>query len=109
MAHVRDRVSKRGKRADAIMDSLTATSRPNTKPWLGLVFVLASVSMIWLTILPRIGQVPTVRMRIESNQAAGINPTAVFYSDHPSMRETERKIESIVYHSDGAFWAPAWP
>lgn len=91
------------------MDSPEVTSRPNAKPWLGLVFILASVSVIWLTILPRIGQVPTVRMRIESNQAAGINPTAVFYSDHPGMRETERKIESIVYHSDGAFWAPSRP
>lgn len=109
MAHVRDRVSERGQRADAIMDSQSSLSQPNTKPWMWLVSILASVTMIWLTILPRIGQVPTVRMRIESNQAAGINPTAVFYSDHPSMRETERKIESIVDHSDGAFWAPSWP
>jgi len=87
---------------------VTKTSQ-KTNPWLQLVIAFTCITIVWMSILPRIGQLPSVRKRIESNQAAGINPTAVFYTDHPGMRQTERKIESIVYHMDGVFWSPFRP
>lgn len=71
---------------------------------LSLAAVGAAVAVIWLLILPPLGEIPSVRERIERNRNAGINPTAVFYTDHPAMPEIERRIELDVNSSSGSFW-----
>jgi hypothetical protein len=71
-----------------------------------LVIVLGIVSTVWLVVLPRIGESPAVRIRIERHRSSGINPTAVFYTDHPGMTNIERSVASCVDHPDRAFWIP---
>jgi hypothetical protein len=60
---------------------------------------------VWMFVLPVLSDLPSVRNRIERNRAAGINPTAVFYTDHPGMVEIERTIASYVDSRSGAFWS----
>lgn len=67
---------------------------------------LAAVVIIavWLVVLPALGQLASVRQRIEGNHAAGINPTAVFYTDHPAMTDIERRIAAKVDAPSSWFW-----
>lgn len=74
------------------------------KRWAQLVLATIAISILWLIVLPQIGQLAIVRKRIETNEEAGINPTALFYTEHPGMRDTERRMESVVDHRNGSFW-----
>jgi hypothetical protein len=67
---------------------------------------LAAVAIIalWLVVLPALGQLASVRHRIDGNHAAGINPTAVFYTDHPAMTDIERRIAAKVDAPSAWFW-----
>jgi hypothetical protein len=64
----------------------------------------ALVVFVWMFVLPVIGSFPSVRKRIDCNRAAGINPTAVFYTDHPAMADIERAIAARVNAPTGSFW-----
>ncbi|MCY2976196.1 MAG: hypothetical protein NTW52_16195 [Planctomycetota bacterium] len=64
----------------------------------------AVVVAVWMLVLPVVGDFPSVRQRIEGNRAAGINPTAVFYTDHPAMADIERSIAAKVNAPTGSFW-----
>lgn len=67
---------------------------------------LATVAIIavWLIALPAVGQLGPVRQRIDGNHAAGINPTTVFYTDHPAMADIERRIAAKVDAPSAWFW-----
>ena len=47
------------------------------------------VAVIWLVLLPRISRWRPIRTMIQSHEAAGIDPSAMFYSDleHLAYRE----------------------
>ena len=75
--------------------------------FLRLTFAVAIIFCVWIYLLPALGELKSVQTRIEKNRAAGINPTAVFYTDHPAMVDIERKIEDRVYSDSGAFWKPS--
>jgi hypothetical protein len=72
-----------------------------------LVLALIAISCFWTIVLPRVGELAFVRQRIEMNRAAGINPTAVFYTDHPGMGNIERSIAARVDAPSGWFWKPS--
>jgi hypothetical protein len=57
---------------------------------------LAAMAFVWGWILPRLVTLDAVRSRIDSNRKAGINPTAVFYTDHPKMQEIENRIKNRI-------------
>jgi hypothetical protein len=59
---------------------------------------LTAIAIIWGSILPRLATFDAVRSRIDSNRKAGINPTAVFYTDHPTMTDIENRIEARQWH-----------
>jgi len=69
-------------------------------------FILACtiIIAIWMFVLPVVSDFPSVRHRIDGNRDAGINPTAVFYTDHPGMADIERSIASRVDSPTGSFW-----
>jgi hypothetical protein len=69
----------------------------------------ALVVAVWMFVLPVLGEFTSVRQRIEGNRAAGINPTAVFYTDHPSMADIERSIAAKVNAPTGSFWQLSSP
>lgn len=72
--------------------------------YLRLCSIAFVVFVLWTWILPRISDLDVVRNRIEKNRAAGINPTAVFYTDHPGMSSIERNIAARVEHPNKSFW-----
>jgi len=69
-----------------------------------LMFACTIIIAIWMFVLPVVSEFPSVRHRINGNRAAGINPTAVFYTDHPGMSDIERSIASRVNSPTGSFW-----
>jgi hypothetical protein len=73
-----------------------------------LALSMVLIAVIWLTVLPRLSDIPSVRERIERNRNAGVNPTAVFYTDHPGMADFERSIQSRVEAPTGWFWKPSY-
>jgi hypothetical protein len=78
-----------------------------SQPLIGVVRLsLATVAImaVWLVVLPAVGELASVRQRIEGNHAAGINPTAVFYTDHPAMADIERRIAAKVDAPSAWFW-----
>jgi len=73
-----------------------------------LSLALIVIAVVWLTVLPRLSDIPSVRGRIDGNRNAGVNPTAVFYTDHPGMADFERSIQSRVDAPTGWFWKPSY-
>lgn len=60
--------------------------RPSATNCRGLIHLLAWVaagSLLWLAVLPRIGQVEQVRTMIDRNERLGIDPSAKFYTELP--------------------------
>lgn len=73
-----------------------------------LFLALFMIALVWLTVLPRLSDIPSVRDRIDGNRNAGVHPTAVFYTDHPGMADFERSIQSRVDAPTGWFWKPSY-
>ena len=69
-----------------------------------LSFALLAILAVWLIVLPAVSQMDPVRHRIDANREAGINPTAVFYTDHPSMADIERRMDAKVNAPSAWFW-----
>ena len=61
------------------MNSLSKPKLWNRRLW--FMVAVASLSTVWLVVLPRLGRAPVVRDMIERNQAASIDPSALFYTD----------------------------
>jgi hypothetical protein len=55
-------------------------------PGLGaLAICTAIIALLWLAVLPQIGNLPAVRATIRRNDSLGIDPSAKFYSELPAM------------------------
>jgi hypothetical protein len=68
--------------------------------------MMAVVTIFWLVFLPRLSQVDCFKHFIEGNQLRGINPSAVFYSEHPSAQRWEQSIQLRVDQNAQLFWGP---
>jgi hypothetical protein len=67
------------------------------KPWIGVLRLVVAaflVGFVWLTILPYIARMPTVRSFIERNEALGIDPSAKFYTELPAMPRLLERIRA---------------
>ncbi|MCU0711485.1 MAG: hypothetical protein MUC43_05465 [Pirellula sp.] len=59
---------------------------------LALFGFVVVVVVLWGLILPRVAQWRAVREREDRFSKAGIHPAAIYYSDHPSMKEIEGRV-----------------
>lgn len=50
-----------------------------------LVLIAGTAAAVWLLVLPWVGRWGPVRDFVESNEAAGINPSAVYYTEVEAM------------------------
>lgn len=57
-----------------------------------LIVVLVTGAFLWGYVLPRIATWESVRNRANRFSEAGINPAAIYYTDHPSMEEIEARV-----------------
>lgn len=65
-----------------------------------LIAMSVSVVLLWGYVLPRIATWESVRNRANRFSEAGINPAAIYYTDHPSMREIEARVARKLLSSD---------
>ena len=65
---------------------------PRKAGGLVLVVVLLSGFVLWGVVLPRMAEWESVRNRADRFSKAGIDPAAIYYSDHPSMNEIEERV-----------------
>ncbi|MFN7877075.1 MAG: hypothetical protein ACK5PB_17285 [Pirellula sp.] len=56
--------------------------------------------VLWGFVLPRIATWESVRNRVNRFSEAGINPAAIYYTDHPSMQEIEARVARKLSRSD---------
>lgn len=90
---------------------------------LKLTCAVLLTGLIWLVVLPRLSRWEPIRERIRANEAAGIDPSALFYSDlehlvyrdgrmrdrhprPPSVRDQESRHHEKAPHGREATGAP---
>ena len=61
------------------MNARHESTLPNQR-W-RFIFVVLAIVFVWIVVLPRLGQSSPMRGIIDRNQAASIDPTALFYTD----------------------------
>lgn len=55
----------------------------------------AAALVVWLGILPRMGQLGPIRTTIDRNESLGIDPTAKFYTELPLTPDTTWRMERL--------------
>lgn len=80
----------------------------NKRSWGGFTFVLMGISVIWLVILPQVGERPAVRQRIEILEDRGVDPGAMYYTDLEVMTEVKQRLTRLQREHPEAFWRPAF-
>jgi hypothetical protein len=72
--------------------------RPNrwaTNKPVQLAFVTACTAVVWLAVLPRLGEVKHVRAMIDHNEHRGIDPTAKFYTELPMIGRVRERLRGV--------------
>lgn len=59
---------------------------------LKLTAAVAAAGVIWLAVLPRVGSWGPVREFVRGNEAAGINPSAVYYTEVEAMGAIAERV-----------------
>ena len=68
---------------------------------------IAAVGILWLVVLPRIGETPAVRDFIDVNEARGINPGAMYYTELDAMPRIIDEVDRTRENASEAFWVPS--
>ena len=63
--------------------------------WAALAVLMALLAAIWLGVLPWIGGQPQFAAEIRRQQAAGIDPSALFYTELELMPAVIRRFERM--------------
>lgn len=76
-------------------------SQPSPSSGKTLFITLAlSCLVLWGIVLPRIAQWDSVQNRADLYSKAGINPAAIYYTDHPSMQEIEARVKRKLHSNN---------
>jgi hypothetical protein len=73
--------------------------------WVKLVCALAILGIIWLVVLPFIGQLPAVAQHIEDQQRRNIDPSAMYYSELEIMPAIAHRVERLQETHGQNFWS----
>ena len=79
-------------------------SEPGARGRLLLVAASAAVAVVWLVLLPWLGARPGLRERIRREEASGIDPSAMFYSELKSVRPIAEQVDRLREENPSAFW-----
>lgn len=55
----------------------------------------AGVIFVWLVVLPKLSETDALQKRIRFLESRGIDPAALFYSDHPGRQQWERRAMAV--------------
>jgi hypothetical protein len=73
--------------------------------WRRLIVCAITMFLVWTQLLPRLEKFGAVRTFIERMQEQGINPSAVYYTEHPASRDWERTIRERIARNPDIFWS----
>ena len=65
------------------MRPMFCRNNARSRGWLVLAAVTLVMTLIWGLLLPRVAATESFRKKRESLKQHGIDPAAVFYTDHP--------------------------
>lgn len=77
--------------------------REFAKRWGRFAVGLGVIALVWLVALPRLGERPGVRAKIEREEAQGINPEAMFYTELESMPAIVEQVNTLRNANPNAF------
>ena len=60
--------------------------------------------MVWGVVLPWVGSRPHVAARIQREEAQGINPSAMFYTELDALKPLVRRVDRAREAHPEAFW-----
>ena len=72
--------------------------------WGSLGVAIAAMGLVWLVVLPRIGEQPRVAEHIVTQQRLGIDPSALFYSELEIAAGIAHHVERLHDTHSGKFW-----
>ena len=78
---------------------------PNVKGWAALSLCIATIAIVWMLILPWIGEQQSVKSNIEHLKQRGIDASALYYTDLEAMEQIESDINAISKAHPDAFWS----
>jgi hypothetical protein len=76
--------------------------KKSTTAFLGSLVVLL---VCWGWILPWVNSCQDVRQYVERQRSAGINPSSLYYTEHPSAMAWEDSIRDRVDQNASLFWS----
>ncbi|MEZ6063234.1 MAG: hypothetical protein R3C19_23045 [Planctomycetaceae bacterium] len=66
---------------------------PSLQGTIRLILATIVIATIWLVVLPWIAEFPSIRDRSDRLEAAGIDPSAMFYTELPMMEPILERLE----------------
>jgi hypothetical protein len=75
-----------------------------TQRWGRLAVVSIVIGLIWLVVLPIIGEQPYVSEHIATQQRLGINPSAMYYTELQMAPDIAGHIERLHDSYSEKFW-----
>ena len=63
------------------MSSFNQHPQDSLQRWLSAIAMLMSMALMWLVVLPWLGQQAPIRKHVDALHAADINASAMFYSE----------------------------
>ncbi len=68
-----------------------------------LAVCVGAIGVVWLAALPWAARMSAVRARIARDEAAGVDPSAKFYTELPGMPGILGRVEEIRRREAGLF------
>lgn len=73
--------------------------------WTRFAAFWLAIGVGWLIVLPWLARQPTQAARIESLKRAGIDPSAMYYSELEMMPDTLRQLELLHARDSQLLWS----
>lgn len=72
--------------------------------WNRLAACCGAIAVVWGVVLPWIGSRPHIAARIQREEAQGINPSAMFYTELEALKPLVRRVDRARETRPEAFW-----
>ena len=70
------------------------------------IYTIGLLGLIWLVVLPWVGERETVRKHIQAMEQARIDPSAMYYSELKTLEETEAELRRLQMEHPELLWKP---
>ena len=74
--------------------------------WRKLAAIVAAITVLWLFVLPEIGELEAMQSAIQTREARGIDSGAMFYTDLEMMHDVLARSREFHREHPDALWRP---